>query len=623
MAKTNKEAILKLSQEINKKEGEGAIYSLGSSKAILRIPRWSTGITDLDNIIGGGMPEGRVIEIYGGESAGKTTLAYHLCGLHELCLDIPIEGCVDCDTEYFNGVKWKKISDFTAGERVLQYNKNGTATLEYPKKFHVYNSNALWHVTSQRLDMCISEYHNVVYRTTGNGEIKIKPFHDIRLAMMRNKEGFCGNIPKTFEYSGKGINLTEWQIRLMVAVFADGSFPGKESCQCCFGIKKKRKIKRLEMLLAKNNIKYRKRKEFYIFGAPMREKHYPLEWYNMSKEQLEIVLDEMKHWDGCQFEKGHMPSFSTTSKRDADFIQFAYTATGYAAYITVRDRRGTQKYIKDHWIKSEKVSYNVCSGVKSKIVSLRKGHVQLYHTKDGKMYCFTMKSGMWVMRRNNKIIVTGNTFDASRAKVFGNRPKQMLIYRANYGEDAFNKAIKYAQLGIPLIVFDSVPSMQPREDVEKILKAVDKDAEIETRIGGIARLMTKYLPVLESVIEQTGTTVIFINQIRDKMGMMNPFGDTETTPGGHKLKHACSLRIKVARKQWIEIPNKNPLNTATKEKIGLIMKCKIVKSKVNEPMGECEIPLIFEKGFIEYSDIDTVRKEIMKEHGRKYKEMFG
>ena len=209
------------------------------------------------------------------------------------------------------------------------------------------------------------------------------------------------------------------------------------------GLHKRRKRERIEMLLEKNNVEYRNYKEFYIFYAPMNEKHYPLEWYRMSKEQLGIVLDEMKHWDGCQYEKGHMPSFCTTSKRDADFIQFAYTALGYAAYITTRDRRSKPKYIKDHWIKSEKVSYNVCSGMHSKIVSLRKAHVQLYPTKDGKMYCFTMKSGMWVMRRNNKIIVTGNTFDASRAKVFGNRPKQMLIYRANYGEDAFNKAIKY------------------------------------------------------------------------------------------------------------------------------------------------------------------------------------
>ena len=279
MAKTNREAILKLSQEINKKEGEGMLYSLGSKSANLNLPRWSTNIPDLDSIIGGGMPEGRVVEIYGGESAGKTTLAYHLCGLHDLCLDIPIEGCVDCDTEYFNGVKWKKISDFTAGEKVLQYNKNGTATLEYPKKFHVYNSNALWHVTSQRLDMCISEYHNVVYRTKGTGDLKVKPFHDIRIAMMRNKEGFCGNIPKTIEYSGKGINLTEWQIRLMVAVFADGSFSSKNSTQCFIGLHKRRKRERIEMLLEKNNIEYRNYKEFYIFYAPMNEKHYPLEWY--------------------------------------------------------------------------------------------------------------------------------------------------------------------------------------------------------------------------------------------------------------------------------------------------------------------------------------------------------
>jgi len=64
MAKTNKEAIIKLCNNINKKEGEGAIYSIGSKHADLKIKRWPTGIEDLDNIIGGGMPEGRVVEIF-------------------------------------------------------------------------------------------------------------------------------------------------------------------------------------------------------------------------------------------------------------------------------------------------------------------------------------------------------------------------------------------------------------------------------------------------------------------------------------------------------------------------------------------------------------------------------
>ena len=211
------------------------------------------------------------------------------------------------------------------------------------------------------------------------------------------------------------------------------------------------------------------------------------------------------------------------------------------------------------------------------------------------------------------------TMDTERAKMFGNRPKQMLVYnKCKYGEQAFNRMIRFAEEGIPLEVLDSVPSMQPKEDVEKIRKAVHNNTETELRIGGIATLMNKYLPTLEDIIEQTGTTVIFINQIRDKMNAM-PFGDNIHTPGGHKLKHSASLRLQVARKGWIEIPNKNPYSTAAKEKIGLIMKIKVVKSKVCNPMGECEIPLFFERGFISFDEMQEVRKEIMKERNEMYK----
>lgn len=211
------------------------------------------------------------------------------------------------------------------------------------------------------------------------------------------------------------------------------------------------------------------------------------------------------------------------------------------------------------------------------------------------------------------------TMDTKRAKMFGNRPKQMLVYnKCKYGEQAFNRMIRFAEEGIPLEVLDSVPSMQPKEDVEKIRKAVHNNTETELRIGGIATLMNKYLPTLEDIIEQTGTTVIFINQIRDKMNAM-PFGDNIHTPGGHKLKHSASLRLQVARKGWIEIPNKNPYSTAAKEKIGLIMKIKVVKSKVCNPMGECEIPLFFERGFISFDEMQEVRKEIMKERNEMYK----
>ena len=213
------------------------------------------------------------------------------------------------------------------------------------------------------------------------------------------------------------------------------------------------------------------------------------------------------------------------------------------------------------------------------------------------------------------------TFDAERAKLIGNRKKQMLVYRARYGEKAFNRAIRFAEEGIPLIVIDSVPSLQPKDDIDKIRKAVNTDSEQEMRIGGVARLMDKYLPTLEDVIEQTGTTVIFINQIRDKMNAL-PFGDNIQTPGGHKLKHSASLRIQVARKGYIEIPNHNPFNTEKNERIGMIMKVKVVKSKVCNPMQSCEIPLFYERGFVDYVDYEQTRKEIMIEHKQKYKEML-
>ena len=209
------------------------------------------------------------------------------------------------------------------------------------------------------------------------------------------------------------------------------------------------------------------------------------------------------------------------------------------------------------------------------------------------------------------------TFDSDRAKIFGNKPKQLLIYRARYGEGAFNKTIKFSRAGIPLIGIDSVPSLVPKEDAEKVLKSADRDSIEEQRIGGTARLMNKYLPVIEEIIENTGTTLIFVNQVRDKMNAML-FGEKTDTPGGHKLKHSASIRIQVARRAWIEIPNKNPKNSATNEKIGFIMKCKVIKSKVSNPMGECEIPCFFDRGFVSFDDVKPIRAEIMKQRAEQY-----
>lgn len=213
------------------------------------------------------------------------------------------------------------------------------------------------------------------------------------------------------------------------------------------------------------------------------------------------------------------------------------------------------------------------------------------------------------------------TFDAERAKVFGNRPKQMIVYRARYGEQALNKAVQFAQAGIPLIVIDSVPACKPREDIEKLMKMAKTENENQERIGGVARLMHRYLPLLEEICENTGTTLILINQVRDKMDAML-FGEKTDTPGGRAPKFYSSIRMQVARRAWIEIPNKDVSNSAANKKVGMIMKVKVIKSKVSNPMGECELPMFFDRGFVSFDDVSSIRKELMAKQRGNFKNKY-
>lgn len=205
------------------------------------------------------------------------------------------------------------------------------------------------------------------------------------------------------------------------------------------------------------------------------------------------------------------------------------------------------------------------------------------------------------------------TYDEARAKSIGVKDKQMIVYRATYGEEALNAVVKFAKAGVPIICIDSVPACQPKDDLDKI----EKSAENELRIGGVARLFSKMLPTIVRICEETGTTVILINQVRAKMDAML-FGEKDDTPGGRAIKFYSSIRIKVARRAWIEIPNKNPAISADKEKVGIIMKAKIAKSKVSNPYGEAELPFFFDRGFVSYEEIKPIRAELMQQRREEF-----
>ena len=322
--------------------------------------------------------------------------------------------CVDGDTEYIGeDLKWHKIKDYVDG-KVGQWN-NGILEFVTPSKYHVNPSEKMYHFTSPNsIDMVLSENHDIVALTSKGNIHKVK-VSDVLTKMKNNESSFKDNIPCTFEFinNNAGVDLTDDQIRLQIAVCADGTYKSMPGNKCRINIKKKKKVERLEWLLKRTDTEYHLldkgdcHNKYYTFEPPVpnNKSLYDL-FHNANTHQMMIIAKEVVKWDGDEV-KG---VFRTTSKEDADFIQFVFSCIyGNRSTINVDDRIGRKKTMCDKEYTISSITYEVSIG-KTKTVSFAgsKSKVDVHEYKTDNMYCFTVDSGMLLLRRNNKIFVTGN-----------------------------------------------------------------------------------------------------------------------------------------------------------------------------------------------------------------------
>lgn len=195
-----------------------------------------------------------------------------------------------------------------------------------------------------------------------------------------------------------------------------------------------------------------------------------------------------------------------------------------------------------------------------------------------------------------------HALDPEYSKKIGVNLESLLISQPDTGEQALEIAETLVRSSaVDVVVIDSVAALVPRAEIEGEMG--------DSHVGLQARLMSQALRKLTGAVSKSKTTVIFINQLRMKIGVM--FGNPETTSGGQALKYYSSVRIEVRRTQAIK---------QGEETVGNHVKAKVVKNKVSAPFKVAEFDIMYNEGISSSGDLLdlAVKHEMVSKAGAWY-----
>lgn len=348
-------------------------------------------------------------------------------------------GCVDSETEYLSPTGWVKISEYTGG-KVAQYLPE-TRSIEFVEPLGYLKKpcdDMLWFKTERGVDQLLSPEHRMVIhdKVSKYGKWKVQTAQDMYDRILDKVNGvarkrssdFIGPthacIPATYQmnWSGSGVPLTDAQLRLQIAVIADGYIRNPETgTHCIVRLKRDRKILRLRGLLAAADVtfsettpEYSGSEGFHVFKfyAPLGVKEFDTRFWQCTQSQVDIIYDEVLHWDGSLSTGNRFARFSSNSKNTIDFVQAVFNTKGHIARVSMDSRKDKYRNGAHYTLHIR----NKDAGLLH--IGAHKGQkttVSKQPSTDGFKYCFSVPSTFLLFRRNGCVFASGNTGKTSAA----------------------------------------------------------------------------------------------------------------------------------------------------------------------------------------------------------------